>query len=341
MNRLIDELMQQPAYLRSLVEDYQGSNRIQALCSNVLPHHWTLTGMGASFHAACIGSYYLNSLGISAIACEAADLVNYHRPVAQDPSWVVYVSQSGSSGEITPFLESFPQNHSLVSVTNNPASELARKARWLLPMDAGEETLIASKTYINSLAILWLLARQVAGKWDGSEFNQLLNIANRIEGALAQAGATADRMVKTLADCHPLLFLGHGPHGVTARHAAMVMSEWVKLPTLHAGIGAFRHGFIETIQPGYGVVIFAAPGQASASALDLAAELSRYGAQVLLIENGRLRQPDEPPACEPAVDEFLSPILDIIPLQLYAEGLAKHRQIEPGFRYISKVVQRL
>ncbi len=341
MNRLIDELMQQPAYLRNLVEDYQRNNRIRDIRSIPLPPRWTLTGMGASFHAAWIGSFYLNSLGIPAGACETTDLMNYNRSVQKDSSWMVYVSQSGTSGEITPFLECLEPSEILLTISNNPVSELARRARWFLPMDAGDETLVASKTYINPIAILWLLAREAAGRWDGSEFSQLLDIANRVEHTLAETQAVAGRLVSTFEGCNPVLFLGHGPHGVTARQAAMVMSEWAKLPALYAGMGAFRHGFIEAIQPGFGVVIFAAPGQTSASSLDLAGELSQYGARVLLIENGRLRELDEPDSSEPAVDEFLSPILDIIPIQLYADGLAKHRQIEPGFRYISKVVQRL
>ncbi len=208
-------------------------------------------------------------------------------------------------------------------------------------MDAGDETLVASKTYINPIAILWLLGREAAGAWDGSEYDRLLAVAEQVEHSLGQAQVTAERMVNTFEDCNPVLFLGHGPHGVTARQAAMVMSEWAKLPALHAGVGAFRHGFIETVQPGLGVILFAAAGQTSASSLELASELSQYGARVLLVENGRLRELDEPISGEPAVDEFLSPILDIIPIQLYADGLAKQRQIEPGFRYISKVVQRL
>jgi glucosamine--fructose-6-phosphate aminotransferase (isomerizing) len=341
MNRLIDELMQQPTYLRSLVEDYRRNKRIGAIRSLALPPRWILTGMGASFHAGWIGSYYLNSLGIPASACETTDLMNYTHAVARTSAWTVYVSQSGSSGEITPFLESLPAADILLSITNNPLSELARRGSWFLPMDAGEETLVASKTYINPLAILWLLGREVSGKWDGSEYSQLLDVADRVERILAQAQAVAERMVSTLDDCSPVLFLGHGPHSVTARQSAMVLSEWAKLPALHAGVGAFRHGFIETIQPGFGVVLFAAPGQTAASSLDLANELSQYGARVLLVENGCLQELDEPISGEPAVDEFLSPILDIIPIQLYADGLAKERQIEPGFRYISKVVQRL
>jgi hypothetical protein len=171
------------------------------------------------------------------------------------------------------FLDRLDARKTLVSITNNPASELARRARWFLPIDAGDENLVASKTYVNPLAILWLLARQAAGLWDGGEYDTLQAIADRAEQILTAGREIADRLADTFEPCSPLLFLGHGPHGVTARQAAMMMSEWAKLPALHAGIGAFRHGFIETVRPGFGVVIFAAPGCSWSSALELAGEL--------------------------------------------------------------------
>ena len=66
----------------------------------------------------------------------------------------------------------------------------------------------------------------------------------------------------------------------------MVVSEWAKVAALNAGIGAFRHGFIEHVQEGTGVVVFAAPGRTYDSACELAHELDGYGVNVLLVENG-------------------------------------------------------
>ena len=88
-------------------------------------------------------------------------------------------------------------------------------------------------------------------------------------------------------------------------------------------------------------MIFAPYGPGQRSALALADELARYGVSVLLVENGRLRSPGEMPAGNPLADEFLSPILDILPVQLCAEVLARESGQEPGFRYIQKVVTDL
>jgi glucoselysine-6-phosphate deglycase len=139
----------------------------------------------------------------------------------------------------------------------------------------------------------------------------------------------------------PLLFLGHGPGAATARQASMILSEWAKVPALNFGIGAFRHGFIEAVQPGVGAVLFSSPGRTQESARTLAVELAEYGAHVLRLEQGSFFEAGAQNGADIGVDEFLTPILDIVPLQIWTDSLAQARGIAPGFRYISKVVRRL
>jgi fructoselysine-6-P-deglycase FrlB-like protein len=167
-----------------------------------------------------------------------------------------------------------------------------------------------------------------------------------METLLTQPDPIQQRWLDTLDQAETLLFVGHGPHAATARQAAMMVAEWAKLPALHSSVGAFRHGFIEVTRPGLGVVVFVAPGPALASGLALASQLQDYGARVLLVENGRTRLTTEAGATHLGgarhfVDEFLSPILDIIPAQIYVDALARRLGVVPGFRYISKVVTQL
>jgi glucosamine--fructose-6-phosphate aminotransferase (isomerizing) len=319
---------------------YQKEDRLKGLKSLTTTGHWVLAGMGASYHAAWIGSVHLNTLGVRAEAIEAVDLLHYQSKVLSDGDGFIYISQSGDSGEITPLLDRLGSAVNLVAVTNNPDSPLARHARLVLPMYGGSEAYVASKTYINPLAILWLAARRLGNTSGQSDWQSLEAVAARIETTLASAEKIAGQLLAAFDLSQPLLFTGHGPHAATARQAAMMMSEWSKFPALNAGIGAFRHGFIETIRPGYGVIVFTPPGVTQASACKLAGELASFGANVLRIENGCVCKVDETTA-DLEIDEFLSPILDILPVQLFTEGLATSLGLEPGFRYISKVVRSL
>jgi fructoselysine-6-P-deglycase FrlB-like protein len=121
----------------------------------------------------------------------------------------------------------------------------------------------------------------------------------------------------------------------------MMMAEWPKLPVIHHSVGAFRHGFIETADASCGAVIFASPDRGAPSAWRLARTLEDYGAAVLVVEAGVLRGPRDEPTGQPDAETFLSPLLDVIPLQLAADRLAHRRGFGKGFRYIQKVVTQV
>lgn len=341
MNPFYDEILQQPYALRKLAEFYsqgQGTTRLSTLSTPAVP---ILAGMGASFHAVWVAALYLHSLGIQASAVETTDLLYYGASLLTKENCLVFVSQSGASGEVEPILRSLPRGLRLLAVTNRLESPLARHAQILLPLLVDAETTVAAQTYLNSLATLWLLGRRWAGILDGSEANVLKAVADHVESLLETASASSARWLEALGQSKTLLFIGHGPHAATARQAAMNVSEWAKVPALSTSVGAFRHGFIEIAQPGLGVVIFAPPGRTHQSACALAAELHDYGARVLIVENGRTRSAYDAayPGC--GVEEFLSPVLDVIPAQLFAQALAGHLKVTAGFRHISKVVTQL
>ena len=337
----MDELKQQPGALRDLAAYYQDRKRLAGLDQLPPAGSLLLTGMGASYHAGLIAALHLGTLGFESRTVEAIDLLNYYLPTVKAGQILVYISQSGLSGEVAPILNQLVPEIFLVAITNNPDSPLAIRSQVILPLTAGTETLIAGKTYVNSLALLWLAARAWTGNLDGREHSMLLQVADQVEVILAQAKTVQERFLGFFEDVHELLFLGHGPQAVTAREAAMTLSEWAKQTANYSGIGAYRHGFIESVAPGMGVVVFAEPGTGYDSSIGVAGELMGYGAKVLLVQNGAVNILTEKLATVKPVDKFLTPILDIIPVQLYAEALARQLGIEPGFRHISKVVTTL
>ncbi|MBX3062714.1 MAG: SIS domain-containing protein [Anaerolineae bacterium] len=300
-----------------------------------------LSGMGASYHAALALLPYFHSLKIPAFALEATDLLYYSEAILQPEGMLILISQSGESGEIVPLLKKVPTGMSVLAITNHPASSLAQQAQCTIPIHAGAETLVATKTYLNTLAALWLLARKWGGIWDGSEADRLNDVADRCEQLLNQADSLTARCQQVLNGVETLLFVGHGPQAATARQSAMMVSEWAKLPALWSSVGAYRHGSIEAADARLGVVCFTAPGRTYETTRRLAEELNGYGAQILIVSNGYLSTlHDSDPIATP-LDEYLSPMLDVIPIQLFIDTLAIKRRITPGFRHIAKVVTNI
>ncbi|MBC8160808.1 MAG: SIS domain-containing protein [Roseiflexaceae bacterium] len=335
-----EDIRSQPQALQALADAYQGG-AAAALLAQITPGVAPLlTGMGASFHAAAIATLALHQRGVPARAVEASELVFYSRVLLEAVGDLVFVSQSGASAEVLPTVELRGPGVRLIGVTNEPASPLGQHAQLVLPTFADKEQLVATRTYMNAIALLWLLVRRYSGQTDGTEHAVLSALAHELDQQIAQAEANTAIWFDVLAPAAHLLCVGHGPHAITARHAAMMLGEWTKIPTFSATIGAFRHGFIESIDDRSGVVIFSAPGVGAGSAQALAEQLSGYGARVLVVERGHTRRPAAPPHAH-AGDEMLATLYDSIPAQLFAEALARERGIPAGFRYIQKVVTTL
>jgi glucosamine--fructose-6-phosphate aminotransferase (isomerizing) len=338
---LQDDIAQQPEALRAVIAYYGSGEGAARLADAPIERAPILTGMGASYHAALAIAPCFHSLGIPALAVEATDLLYYGQALLQERRPLIFISQSGKSAEVAAVAEILPAGTALLAVTNEAESLLAQRARLALPTLAGKETGVATKTYLNCLAVLWLLARRWGGATIPSGAALLEQAAAECERLVADADASAARWLDALGPAERLVFAGHGPHLATARQAAMMLAERARVPAIGMGVGAFRHGPIEIAQAELGAVIFASPGRSSDSAAALAAELAGYGARVLIVENGRTRGVDEPAVAEPGVDEFLAPLLDVVPAQIFADALAHKLGVGPGFRYIGKVVTRL
>lgn len=342
LNAFYTDIQHQPEALRRCAAFYQEPGAEALLGQLRKPERVLLTGMGASYHAALWASYVLQARGIWAIALQTSDLIYYSRSLLNGLDQVVFISQSGASAEVLPFVGILPSPVELIAITNDPHSPLASSARTVLPLLAGGEASVATRTYLNSLACLWLLAQGWYHGRDPQDCRVLLQLADKVEQLLMRADALAAAWLESLSGAKRLCFLGHGPHMTTARQAAMMLGEWAKHASIGTSIGAFRHGLIEIVDADTSVVVFGAGGVTDASTWSLVNELRSYGAAVLASIEGKLEKVDD--AAQPVArefDEMLGVFLDVIPAQLFAEAMARHLGIAPGFRHISKVVRRL
>ena len=346
MNGFYQDILGQPAALRSLLRLYNPATGMP-LPAIPAPATPLLTGMGSSYHAALAASICLHSRGIRAQAMETNHLIYYGGPILNRCREVIYLSQSGASGEVIPFIDRLECGRVWLAITNDASSPLALRADHVLSIAVEKETLVACKTYLNSLALLWLLIGQWTGVRNGSEFAALETVAKGLDELISQQQELTAAWLDFLGETSTIICCGYGPHISTALQSAQTLAEWCKVPAMGLSAGALRHGFIEVAGPGVGAIIFSGDGPTQAASRRLAQELASYGARSVLVENGishfippaGLAVASTAPAS--GLDEFLSLLLDILPVQLFSVALAKERGLPPRFRYLDKVVQDL
>jgi len=296
------------------------------------------TGMGASFHAAMIGAELSRRGGMDGTSALASDVIDWSGPIINQYDWVIYLSQSGASGEVTPLLEKLDPSR-LIAITNDPASLLGKAAVLTLPLCAGEEKWIASKTYLNSLALL----RLVTGCWiDGDDtidrvLGDIKKIRQRLQVILEARESLSKRWLDLLGDDKRLVILGSGIQSVSARQTALLLAEWAKLPTLACSFDEFRHGLIETVDDHTTLLVFQSSVHDTPQERERIGQLHEIGGRVIRVLDGLPLEWGELQRIVAGVDWGLSPLLDAVAAQILCLSLAS-RNGQSGFRYIKKVV---
>src|SRR3989442_587953 len=181
--------------------------------------------------------------------------------------------------------------------------------------------------YTAALAALALLAAEVSGA----------DAARRGLGAIPDLLAfllgqeSWDDLGARLAGRRRFWFVGGGPNAATGRQGALKLSETAWLPAVAFAPESFLHGPSAALEAGDALVRIAPPGLARARALDVARAARAIGAEVLMLA----REDDREAAglgetiALPEVDEALSPILAVVPLQLLAYLVAVARGRNP------------
>jgi glutamine---fructose-6-phosphate transaminase (isomerizing) len=347
MTRFQEEIQQMPDVVERLVSFYQGEGleRLRAFRGCAAGRHVLFSGMGTSRFAPEVIFPRLAELGMSCASVDAGEWLHYgtSRPGAED--LVVLTSQSGESVEVKALVAQAKVRPGFVAITNDESSTLGRHAGLALPLLAGEETSISTKTYANSLALLHLLAAVMEG--DGAmeaAFDELHRAADALRAVEEEALIAA---AETLGRAPAIGFVGRGPAYVTARQCALTFMEGVRCPSMAFSGGAFNHGPAEVIDRGFRLVVFQPEGRCTRLAGSLAARAAHAGADVILVSDAPdrsaygVRLLTVPGIGEAGGSEALFPLRACRTQNLLLHFTAAARGHEAGiFRYGSKITSR-
>jgi glucosamine--fructose-6-phosphate aminotransferase (isomerizing) len=282
-----------------------------------------ITGMGSSLYAAIPLRLHLAQQGLRVALIDASELLHYESALLAD-SIAVMVSRSGESVEIEKLLERVHPS-SVVAVTNEPASTLARNASEMVLVNSFADELCAIQSYTGTLAALALLGMTVFGardkKWESAVDTLPQALANVIDSPWDW-----DSFVEGARVIH---LLGRGMSRASCWEAALLLAEAAKTAAVPMEAGAFRHGPVELLDQQFRGIVFATDEHTRTLDTALARDLEKLGGRVRVIG------PELP-----AVPPLLQPVLEIIPVQFAAKRLAEVRGIELNqFRYATQVTR--
>lgn len=295
-----------------------------------------ITGMGASQIASLPLEYGLCRQGIDAAIVEAGELLHYRHPAFRDSVFVV-VSRSGESIEIVKLLELFKDKRTIVGVTNEPGSTLAKAADCPIIVGSMADEMVAIQTYTGTLLAMHLLGGAIAGRLDVVQ-SELSGLQSQFAQFVTECMERAAEWDILLDPERPVHLLARGPSCASALEGALLFNEVAKLPAVGSSIASFRHGPAEIVDREFRGILFAAEGPTRELTCALGRDLIRFGGHIAFVGSRPDLAGSRPSWRIPDVSDGLAPLFEVVPIQIAALRMAEVRGIAPGsFRHTPQV----
>ena len=300
-----------------------------------------VTAAGTASYAGGVGAALIESLARVPASVEVASEMRYRDPVIDARTLVIAVSQSGETVDtLAATREARRRGARTLAVLNVKGSTLSREVDDVLYLRAGPEVGVAStKAYMAMLTVLTLLAIRMGratGSLDDTLAKRLLAGLVALPQALESALASRERirdLAPHLAGARSALYLGRGVNVSTAFEGALKLKEISYVHAEAYPMGEMKHGPIALIEPDVPVVAIATDAERYDKTTSSLQELrARDGFVIAIASEGddEIEAHASEVVFVPRVDELLSPMVNVVPLQLlaYESAVALGRDVD-------------
>lgn len=319
---LHSEIFEQPERLASLL-DKQKQTVIEiakAIQSRDVQYAF-LAARGTSDNAGRYANYLWGAHNRLPLALATPSLFTYYQsPPRLQNALVVGVSQSGQSPDIVSVLEEGRRQGCLtLAITNIPESPLAKSADFVLDIQAGpEKAVAATKTYTTELMAIAMLSAALQNS--DERWTQLASVPEwaRCVLKLDEGIAQMSQRYRYMNQC---VVLGRGFNYATAFEWALKLKELTYIIAEPYSSADFQHGPIAMVEGGFPVMAVAPRGKVHESMRDMLTRLRRdKDAELVVISDDAdtLALAQSPIQLPPQIPEWLTPLVGIIPAQLFA-----------------------
>ena len=298
---------------------------------------------GTSWHAGQAGKFMIETLARMPVEVDYASEWRYRNPIVDPDTITLVISQSGETADtIAAQREAKAKGSKTLAICNVVGSMITREASGTIYTHAGPEIGVAStKAFTGQLTALYIFAMylaQVRGTMSGEQARtamlELTRIPGKLETILTHDEA-CDELAKRYQKVHDFLFLGRGIHYPIALEGALKLKEISYIHAEGYPAGEMKHGPNALIDENLPVVIIATrdvnnPGSVlryEKTMSNLKEVKARSGVVIALATEGdeEIKEAADHVLYIPGAPEELSPILEIVPLQLLAYHIAVRR----------------
>jgi glutamine---fructose-6-phosphate transaminase (isomerizing) len=341
---LHSEIFEQPERLASLLDKQKQTvlEIAEAIQSRNVQYAF-LAARGTSDNAGRYANYLWGAHNGLPLALATPSLFTYYQsPPRLQGALVVGISQSGQSPDIVSVVEEGRRQGCLtLAITNETGSPLAKAADHVLDIQAGvEKAVAATKTYTTELMAIAMISAALNNS--DERWKELASVSTWAEKALASDKAIM-QMTQRYRYMSQCVVLGRGFNYATAFEWALKLKELTYLIAEPYSSADFQHGPIAMVEGGFPILAVAPSGKVQDSMRDMLTRLRREkDAELVVISDDAdvLTLAQSPIPLPPQIPEWLTPLVSILPAQLFACHLTEVKGYDPEKpRSITKVTE--
>lgn len=300
-----------------------------------------ITACGTAYHAGLVAKHYIERFAKIPVEVDIASEYRYRQPLTDGRTLAIVVSQSGETIDTLAALKEAKRlGAQSIAITNSIGSSIAREADNVIYTIAGPEIAVAStKAYTTQLVALLLFALymgQIKGTLSKEEVRdytkQIVELPDKIKKVLKEKEhmeELAERFIKA----KDIFYLGRSIDYAIAMEGALKLKE---ISYIHAEAyagGELKHGTLALITKETPIIAVATQDEIASKMYSNIQEVRARGADVFGIgyENDEnLGKYTTENAKIPRVNEFIAPILSVIPMQLlaYYTGIKRGNDVD-------------
>jgi len=288
---------------------------------------------GTSFYAALVAKYLIEKTAKIPVECDIASEFRYRSPVIPPNTLLITISQSGETADTLAALrlakEMGVRSLSLCNVRN---SSIDREASGHLYLNSGVEMGVAStKAFSGMLAMVNVIAMALAkakGRLPVAEEKQwaemLLAVPSHLETVLS-FDKFFSQAATMLAKFKGFLYMGRGVHFPIALEGALKLKELAYMHAEGYAAGEMKHGPLALIDENMAIVMLAPQDDLYEKTVSNLEEAKARGGKIISIGSGideKLKKVSDHYLPLPKVPWMVSPMLEVVPLQLLAYHVA-------------------
>lgn len=296
-----------------------------------------IVACGTAYHAGLVGKFAIEKFAKIPVITDIASEFRYKDPFVDENTLLILVSQSGETADTLASLRYAKERGArILSVTNVVGSSIARESDDVFYTWAGPEISVAStKAYTTQLVSFYMIALDFAIKKGtitrevyNAMIEKLKEMPQKVRLALEQELYIKEDVAKTLKDSTSAFYLGRGLDYNLAMEGALKIKEISYIHAEAFAAGELKHGTIALIEKGTPVIAIATQQDLFEKMVSNMEEVRARGAYVIAIakeKNTEVEKSADKVIYIPNVDDMLSSILTVLPLQLLSYYVAVER----------------